>query len=110
MMGKNGQAVEKQNKTTWAGVEFEPVVGCNAWCAVDDFAEKAEYIASFVYYPDEPKEPMIEFLHEHGLVAVDAVVMAILAQGHLGHHVRVTYNKSSKAFTYFSMQTVDPNR
>lgn len=87
-----------------AGVHFEPVVGYNAWCALDDFAEKAESIVSFVHYPDEPNEPLVEFLQEHGLAAVDVVVRAILAEGRLGRHVRVTWNMSSKAFMYYSMQ------
>lgn len=69
-----------KNKTI-PQVQFEPVVGYNAWCDMDDFVEKTEDIASFVYYPDEPKEPLIEFLREHGLEAVDTFVSAIICHG-----------------------------
>lgn len=82
----------------------EPVVGYHAWCALDDFVENAEHLTTLVYYPDEPLEPLIEFLQEHGCEAVDAVVEAIAAEGRLGHHVRVTWNLSSEAFTYYSLQ------
>ena len=83
---------------------MEPVVGYSAWCTLDDLTEKAEHTASLLYYPDEPQEPLIDFLQEHGLESVDAVVSVILAEGRLGYHVRVKYSTSSKAFTYYSMR------
>lgn len=80
---------------------MEAVVGYNAWCALEDWAEN---VASFVFFPDEPVEPLIEFLQEHNLEGVDALVQTILAEGRLGRHVRLCVNPSTQTCTLYSMQ------